>query len=117
MTENQLLAAVRQLIKLNGLLGYHTHRSDRSEPGFPDLTILHAASGRLAFAELKTDKGRVTPAQRTWLDGLARTAGVLVYLWRPADLLDGTIHRELHALATGKHTRLPGETDGRPVVL
>ena len=32
-----------------------------------------------------TEKGRVTPAQRLWLDVLGRCNEVETYLWRPSD--------------------------------
>jgi hypothetical protein len=49
--------------------------------GFPDLVL--ARAGELIFAELKTETGRVSPAQQGWLDELDGQ-GREVYLWRPA---------------------------------
>jgi len=83
VTENELLAAVRQVAWHTGWLTYHTFRSDRSEPGFPDLCMVR--DGRVVFAELKSEKGRVTRAQQMWLDALEGT-GVEVFVWRPSDL-------------------------------
>ena len=62
---------------------YHTHDSRRSPAGFPDLVLVRPP--RILFVELKTDKGRVSPAQRLWLYTLAKCPGVEVYLWRPRD--------------------------------
>ena len=39
---------------------------------------------RLVLAELKTEKGKVSPAQVAWLERLEQCAGVEVYLWRPS---------------------------------
>ena len=75
-------------------MAYHTHRSDRSEPGFPDTVLVRGE--RLIFAELKMPKGAVSEAQKKWLDALrgayAWRPGLggghpipEVYLWRPAD--------------------------------
>lgn len=58
---------------------YHTLRSKGSQPGFPDWTL---ARDRIVFLELKTEIGRVSPAQREWLDAL-NTAGVEAYVVRP----------------------------------
>jgi hypothetical protein len=92
MPEKALLNQVRALATALGFLIYHTHRSDRSEPGFPDLTLVKA--GRLIFAELKTQKGKTTQPQDAWLMRLeASTAEV--YLWRPIDLLNGSIEATL----------------------
>lgn len=86
MTEKQLLESVRDLCKLYGLLVYHTHRSDRSEAGFPDLVIVGA--GGVLFRELKSQTGKATPDQTKWLDRL-REAGADAALWRPTDLTYG----------------------------
>lgn len=61
---------------------YHTYRSVKSPTGFPDWCI---ARERIIYAELKTETGHVSDAQREWLDGLAKAGGE-AYLWRPSDL-------------------------------
>ena len=40
LTEKQWLEQVRTLAKLFGWLTYHPHQSMRSEPGYPDLTLI-----------------------------------------------------------------------------
>lgn len=65
-----------------GWAAYHTHDSRRSAPGFPDLVL--ARPPRLLFVELKTETGRVAPAQQAWLDTLA-ACGAQVAVWRPSD--------------------------------
>lgn len=70
---------------------YHTWNSLHSAAGFPDLVLVRRrraeAVGRVIFAELKTARGKVSAAQRAWLDALANTNidRVEVYVWRPAD--------------------------------
>ena len=54
------------------------------DPGYPDLTLVRRE--RLIFAELKSDKGKLTADQQAWLDELARTGCCEVYVWRPADI-------------------------------
>jgi len=49
--------------------------------GYPDLTMVR---DRLVIAELKTDIGRPSLAQRDWLEKLER-AGIETYLWAPRD--------------------------------
>lgn len=91
----------------NGWREYHTLRSQGSTSGWPDLVLVR--DDELLIVEVKTQKGRVSPAQREWLDALARVASALmdhverlafetggahdlsssprieVHLWRPAD--------------------------------
>jgi hypothetical protein len=91
MAEATLLAHVRALAKHCGWLCYHTRDSRKSESGYPDLCLARPASatspGRLLFAELKTQTGKVTQEQAMWLDILRHTIdGVEVHIWRPSDL-------------------------------
>lgn len=65
---------------------YHTYDSRRSDPGYPDLTMVRR--GRLIFAELKSHKGRPTVAQKEWMSALRDVPGIEVYLWRPSDMDD-----------------------------
>jgi hypothetical protein len=88
LTEKEWLAQVTQLARLYGWRCYHTLRSQGSGAGFPDLVLVRPP--QLVFAELKTDKGRVSPAQREWLADLDEAAAdashaIHVGVWRPAD--------------------------------
>lgn len=81
----------RQVIQLAKLLGwrtYHTLDSRGSSAGFPDLVLARERDGRVIFAELKSDAGRVRKEQSEWLAalGAVKSEAVGVYLWRPADL-------------------------------
>jgi hypothetical protein len=95
---------VKGLDALGLRLAYHPWKlhAKRAREGFPDWTI--AGSGGLIFRELKTEAGKVTPAQQEWLDALA-AAGADAGVWRPLQLLDGTIARELADLAGYGGTR------------
>jgi len=59
--------------------------------GFPDLVLVR--EGRLIFAELKRETGKLGPGQEEWLADLDEVPGVESYLWRPSDLQ--TVHRIL----------------------
>ena len=83
-TEAGFRAAVVELAEALGWLVYYVPDSRRCAPGYPDLSLLHPGQGRFLVAELKRERGRVTPEQRVWLEGLRR-AGVAAYLWRPSD--------------------------------
>ena len=87
LTEANFQRTVIELAELHRWLVYHTHDSRRSQPGFPDLTMVRR--GKLIFAELKTEKGKLTEDQAHWLAALdcvrLRIGGTHVYLWRPSD--------------------------------
>lgn len=67
---------------LGWTLTYHTLRSKGSQSGFPDRVLVR---DRVVYVELKRHGGKVSAAQREWLDGLAR-AGSECYVWIPSDL-------------------------------
>ena len=80
MTERQFQDAVIELAKLRGWRVYHVPDSRRCEAGWPDLTLWRPP--RFVLAELKTDKGRLSPIQEQTLAEL-RDCELEVYLWRP----------------------------------
>lgn len=90
MTEAELQTNVRQAARLGGWLTYHTNDSRRSDKGFPDLVFVHPITGRTVYAELKSERGRIRPEQRQWIEALER-GGHDVHVWRPAHWTDGTI--------------------------
>lgn len=49
--------------------------------GFPDLCMVKRA--RLLFAELKSDKGKLSPEQDEWITELTNSMRCEVYIWRP----------------------------------
>lgn len=99
MTEKAFQAGVVKLARFHGFsLIYHVFDSRRSAPGFPDLVIVNPRTERTLFRELKTTRGRVSPDQREWLDGLTM-AGQDAGVWRPAGLDDGSILAELRGIA------------------
>jgi hypothetical protein len=99
MSEATLQANVLQTAKDLGWLAYHTFDSRRSPAGFPDLVLVHDQQRRCIFTELKTERGRQSPAQRDWEHHL-RAAGCEFYLWRPTQWLEGTVVRILQARAS-----------------
>ena len=70
-SEKQFTAQVEALAERHSWLVYHTHDSRRSQPGYPDLTMVR--DGRVIFAELKTVKGRPSAAQKKWLAALSKS--------------------------------------------
>ncbi|MCO4276116.1 VRR-NUC domain-containing protein [Pseudarthrobacter sp. HLT3-5] len=95
LSEAQFQRQVIDLAKLHGFhLIYHTHNSRRSATGFPDLVMVSGSRHRVLFRELKTDVGKVAPAQLEWLDAL-QLAGINAGVWRPVDLKSGHIIKDL----------------------
>lgn len=88
VSEAAFQATVIEYVRLLGYLVYHTHDSRHSEAGFPDLMIAGPVRaegrGRCIFAELKSERGQLSEAQRTWLAVLRDCPGAEVYLWKPS---------------------------------
>jgi hypothetical protein len=61
--------------------GWATHI--QGHVGFPDLVLVHRDRG-VIYAELKAERGKVSPSQADWLETLT-AAGAETYLWRPRD--------------------------------
>jgi hypothetical protein len=91
VTERELQQAIVDAARWLGWLVYHTHDSRRSEPGFPDLVMVRAP--RLVFVELKRAGGRLTDAQKEWLQQLTMAAET--HVWFPDDWTDGRVEETL----------------------
>ena len=94
MTETELLVHVVETCRRLGLRVYHSRDSRLDMRGFPDLVIV---GRRLLFRELKSQTGRISPAQAEWLAEL-RQAGQDANVWRP-EHWPGEITAQLQVLA------------------
>jgi hypothetical protein len=83
VSEKDWQAQVLRLARLFGWMSHHPWSSIHSASGWPDLALCRPP--RLILAELKTETGRVSPAQQAWLDALSQCTGIEVYTWRPSD--------------------------------
>lgn len=79
----------QQMLRIARMYGwtltYHTHSSIRSDPGWPDEVLYNPERNRIIFVELKTETGRIRPAQQVWIDALL-AAGLEAAIWRPRDM-------------------------------
>lgn len=78
-------------------------RKIQGNRGWPDLTIgrqgnLRKGHGRVIYRELKDTDGTLSIGQRKW-GSILTGAGHDWAVWRPADLLSGTIARQLDKIA------------------
>lgn len=85
-SEAYFQAFVIALARRLGWASYHTFDSRHSQGGFPDLVLVRCQ--RLLFVELKSEKGKISPEQQTWIDMLAFVPGVEAYFWRPSQKLE-----------------------------
>jgi hypothetical protein len=83
-TEADFMQRVRDLARACGWVSFHTLGAGARgmEPGWPDLTIMRPP--RIIFRELKAEKGTLSLAQKSVLDGLERCC-LDVGVWRPSD--------------------------------
>lgn len=94
MTEARFQSIVVAAAQRAGWMVYHTHDSRRSEPGYPDLHLVHETRHLSMMRELKTEKGRISPTQKRWIAALDG-AGVDVGVWRPMDWFTERITKQL----------------------
>ena len=87
--EKDFQQGVVELARFNGWKVFHPYESRRCVPGYPDLTMVRVSDRRIIFAELKTEKGRLSEYQKEWGEALTQIASednaVSYYLWRPSD--------------------------------
>jgi hypothetical protein len=94
--EKRFLERVRRLAREHGWSCFHCHRSDKSEPGWPDLALCRET---LVLVELKTNTGKLTREQQQWLSLLAH-AGAETHVWKPhmwAEIVDRLTRKVHHA--------------------
>lgn len=63
---------------------HHPDSRRATAAGWPDLTLIR---DRLLLAELKTARGRLSPAQQH-VHGMLRDVGIEIHVWRPTDWPD-----------------------------
>lgn len=90
VTHAELQASIIQLATLKGYEHFHNLHPEGSDPGWPDLVLCKPP--RLIFLELKTERGKLTEAQRGWLLRL-KACNQECYLLRPTDWSGGFIER------------------------
>jgi hypothetical protein len=99
ISEEQFQQQVKELAQLLGYdLIYHNPDSRRMQAGFPDLVLISTSRGAVLFRELKTKTGRVRPEQIKCLTTM-QAAGLNAGVWRPEDLHNKHIERDLRGLA------------------
>lgn len=93
MNEAAFQSLIVELARLMGWTHiYHTHDSRRSASGFPDLVLIRGP--RILFIEIKSETGRVSADQESWLEALRATCAE-VYLWKPEHWKSGEIETTL----------------------
>ena len=83
MSEREFQAQMRQLAELKGWIVLTTWNSMHSPAGEPDLRLVRPP--RVIFMELKSQKGKLSPAQEQVIALLKRCPGLEVYVFRPSD--------------------------------
>jgi hypothetical protein len=103
MSERDLKNTIVTYARSYGWLVHHDLPSQRAngswatatqgDSGYPDLVLVHPGNtvarmqAQVIYAELKTQRGKLTTGQQHWLDALQAAEQVAV-VWRPSDLQD-----------------------------
>ena len=95
MTEKDLKSIVLNIARRYGWLVHHdlpamnirgrwaTHVE--GDVGFPDLVLVHPNKGQMLVVELKSERGKTTTSQDTWLAAF-QLANIENHVVRPSDL-------------------------------
>jgi hypothetical protein len=83
VSEKAFQQTVIDYARLKGWRVFHPYHMHRSSPGWPDLILVKGK--RLLALELKSERGRLSPAQKEWLAALAGVQEVHTRVFRPSD--------------------------------
>jgi hypothetical protein len=83
VTEKVFQQQVLDLARMLGWRCYFSWTSIHSPAGFPDLVLVRGKEA--LFVELKSQRGKLKPAQEEWLDALREVEYVDAFCWRPED--------------------------------
>jgi len=86
LKERDFATQVYDMLRAAGFRRYHTYRSKRSPPGYPDESCWREGDRHL-WLELKTERGKLSPAQKQTIRTML-AAGDEVYVVRPTDIED-----------------------------
>jgi len=87
-TEKGFQKAIIELATKCGWSVYHVANvrgqlRAQTSVGYPDLTLVHPSHG-VCWAEIKSEKGKLSALQQEWL-ALLQQAGQRAFCWRPQD--------------------------------
>ena len=82
-SEESLQNKVIDLLKLGRWVYFHSWSSRHSVAGFPDIIAIRGT--RVLAIELKSTKGKLTPAQIAWGQTFTATGKVEYYCWYSED--------------------------------
>ncbi len=92
MDEKSFQRVVVEAATLYGWMVVHIRNMISNRSGIPDLLMYRG--DRYLLAEIKTERGKVSPRQSAWHEEAA-LSGVRVHVWRPSDW--SAIERALRA--------------------
>ena len=118
VTERDWQRTITEMAQAFGWRVYHPWTSIHSEAGFPDLVMVKPEV--VLFAELKSDRGKLTPSQVSWLAELQRCYSVVLGgVWRPcnAAAVEGLLRwgaHELHPILDESWEPMPNRPAKEP---
>ncbi len=86
VTEKQITASIRQLLKNLGIFHYKQHQGLGSTPGVPDIVGIY--KGRYLGIEVKTPNGKLSPKQTLFLRTINEQGGIAFVARDVADVID-----------------------------
>jgi Holliday junction resolvase len=87
LTEREITAGIRHLLKTLGVFHWKQHQGLGSTPGVPD--IIGIWHGKLLGIEIKTTAGRVSEHQQRFIDAINREGGLAFVARSIDDVING----------------------------
>lgn len=74
ISEKEITASIRSLLKQFGIFHYKNHGGLGSAPGLPDIT--GCLNGKGFWLEVKTERGRLSPHQERFIKNIQDAGGI-----------------------------------------
>ncbi len=87
VTEKQITASIRQLLKNLGIFHYKQHQGLGSTPGVPDIVGIY--KGRYLGIEVKAPNGKLSPKQTIFLQTINDQGGIALVARSIEDVIRG----------------------------
>lgn len=84
LSEKQITQQIRYILKLHGILHWKQWQGAMSTPGIPDILGVQPKTGRMIAIEIKSSRGKISPAQENVMR-LLKEAGAIVLVARSVD--------------------------------
>ena len=87
LKEKDITREIRHVLKLYGVFHWKVFQSLGSQPGVSDIIAVEKKTGRIVAIEVKTSKGKMSPAQENFLKLIEANGGIAIVARSAMDVI------------------------------